>query len=105
MDMESALPASIRALPMTGDAVKAHRLMADGCEVLFVTAPAGTQLAMHDHDTHNATVIISGGMVLITDHGETHHGPGEWYQTQPGQKHALRYESDTMQIELRFTRS
>jgi quercetin dioxygenase-like cupin family protein len=102
MDLDSALPAPIRALPVTGGPVQARRLQASGCEVLFVTAPGGAELARHEHDTQNTTVIISGGMVLITDDGETRHGPGDWYETNPGEMHALRFETDTLQIELRF---
>jgi quercetin dioxygenase-like cupin family protein len=102
MDAESPLPASIRALPVTGDVIKAHRLTATDCEVLFVAAPGGAQMAMHDHDTQNATVIVSGEMVLVTEQGESRVGPGDWYQTAPGERHAIRFPSDTLQIEFRF---
>ncbi|NIK61459.1 cupin domain-containing protein [Kribbella shirazensis] len=102
MDLESALPAVIRALPAASSVVTAHKLKAAGCDVLFVAAAAGTELPRHDHDTQNATVIISGGMVLVTDQGERRYGPGEWYQTRPGEMHALRFDADTVQIELRF---
>lgn len=102
MELDSALPESIRALPVSGETIQARRLRAAGCEVLFVTAPAGAELPSHDHDTDNATVIIAGGMVLITDSGEQHIGPGQWYTTGPGEAHALRFEADTLQIELRF---
>jgi quercetin dioxygenase-like cupin family protein len=102
MELDAALPASIRSLPLSGEDIRTRRLRADGCEVLFVTASAGSALPSHDHDTDNATVIISGGMVLITDSGARQVGPGQWYQTRPGEKHALRFEADTVQIELRF---
>jgi quercetin dioxygenase-like cupin family protein len=102
MELDSALPASICALPVSGEQIRVRRLQADGCEVLFVTGDAGAELPSHDHDTANATVIISGGMVLTTDSGERQVGPGQWYQTGPGEKHALRFEADTLQIELRF---
>lgn len=103
MEMELTVPASIRAVPVTANgAVRVRRLAGSGCEVLFVTAHAGVELPRHEHDTDNATLIISGHMVLITDSGETRHGPGEWYQTSAGEMHALRFEADTAQIELRF---
>jgi hypothetical protein len=42
-------------------------------------------------------------MVLISEDGEEQRfGPGDWYQTNPGQTHAIRFEADTVQIELRF---
>ncbi len=102
MDLDAALPAPIRALPTTGRHVPAYQLKAPGCEVLFVAAEAGTELPRHDHDTHNATVIISGEMVIFTDDGEQRCGPGEWYQTRAGEMHAIRFDADTVQIELRF---
>jgi hypothetical protein len=51
---------------------------------------------------HNATVIISGETVIFTDDGEQRCGPGEWYQTRAGEMHAIRFDADTVQIELRF---
>ncbi|MFG1626155.1 cupin domain-containing protein [Kribbella sp. NPDC049227] len=102
VELESGLPTSIRALQVSGDDIRARRLAADGCEILFVTARAGAELPSHDHTTDNATVIIAGGMVLVTDSGERKVGPGQWYQTRAGEQHALRFEADTLQIELRF---
>jgi quercetin dioxygenase-like cupin family protein len=102
MDLDSGLPAAIRALPTTGGHVPAYQLKAPGCEVLFVVALAGTQLPRHHHDTQNATVIVSGETVVITDGGEQRCGPGEWYETQPGEMHGIRFGADTVQIELRF---
>lgn len=103
MNQHESLPARIEALPTTGGPMSAHRLEAPGCEVLFLRAPAGSGCPPHEHDTENATVIISGGMVLITEDGEEQRfGPGDWYQTNPGQTHAIRFEVDTVQIELRF---
>jgi quercetin dioxygenase-like cupin family protein len=102
MDLDMVLPAAIRALPLADGQFPIHRLAAPGCDVLFVTAPAGADLPAHQHDTENATVIVSGDMVVTTDDGEHRYGPGDWYQTSPGQTHAIRFVADTVQIELRF---
>jgi quercetin dioxygenase-like cupin family protein len=56
----------------------------------------------HDHDTENATLVISGATVITTDDGERRCGPGEWYETRPGEMHGVRFHVDTVQIELRF---
>jgi quercetin dioxygenase-like cupin family protein len=102
MDLDSALPAPIQALPTTGNHIPAHQLVAEGCEVLFVHATAGTELPRHDHPTENVTAIVSGAMVLITDEGEHPCAAGDWYQTRPGEMHAVRFDADTVQIEFRF---
>jgi quercetin dioxygenase-like cupin family protein len=104
MDLDTLLPPPIRALPMTDGRLPTHKLSAPGCDVLFLTAPAGAALPAHHHDTENATVILSGATVITTEDGEHRYGPGEWYQTSPGQTHAVRFEGDTVQIELRFAR-
>lgn len=102
MNLDTAFPALIRDLPTTDAVVPVHRLKASGCDVLFVAAAGGTELPRHDHDTENTTVIISGEMTLITDRGEERYQSGEWYQTRPGEMHAIRFDADTVQIELRF---
>lgn len=102
MDPQSVFPAPIRSLPSIGRQVSGYQLKAPGCEVLFLAAAAGTELPRHDHGTENATVTVSGETVIVTDEGERRCGPGEWYQTRPGQMHAIRFEVDTVQIELRF---
>jgi quercetin dioxygenase-like cupin family protein len=39
----------------------------------------------------------------VTVDGETRtYGPGEWYETAAGEEHAVRFDVDTVQIELRF---
>ncbi len=102
MEIDSTLPAPIRALPMAGSVVPAHRLAARGFEVLFVIGRAGQEVPWHHHDTENATVVVSGETVIVSDEGERRCGPGEWYETRPGQRHAIRFPVDTVQIEVRF---
>lgn len=102
MDLGSILPASIRALPLAESKILAYRLAASGCDVLFIAGEAGQEVPWHQHDTDNATVVVSGETVVLSDEGERRYGPGEWYQTRPGERHAIRFPADTVQIELRF---
>jgi quercetin dioxygenase-like cupin family protein len=111
MGFESAFPVRIRALPpvpqgtttpVAGVREKAWALNAPGCKVLFVATPAGTVLPPHTHDTENVTLIVSGEAIVTTDEGEFRCGPGQWYHTDPGQKHGIRSDVDTLQVELAF---
>ena len=97
------LPERLRELlPRRGDAVPAYWLTAPGCDVLFVVAPAGSSLPPHTHDTDNATVVVSGETILTTARGEERYGQGRWYETHAHEQHSLRFEVDTVQVELRF---
>ncbi|HZC70673.1 MAG TPA: cupin domain-containing protein [Jatrophihabitans sp.] len=100
--IESALPQRIRALPRATALVPTHRLAAPGCDVLFIAAPAGSGVPAHHHDTDNATVVVSGETILTTADGEHRYGAGDWYETESGEEHAVRFEVDTVQVELRF---
>jgi quercetin dioxygenase-like cupin family protein len=85
--------------------VQAFKLAADGCDVLFVEAAAGTSLPSHTHDTDNATFIVSGEAIVTVDGQEHRHGAGTWYETPANQPHAVRFDVDTPHIELRFRSS
>jgi quercetin dioxygenase-like cupin family protein len=101
-----SLPARLRALPTkVSEQQVERRLSARGCDVLFVTADAGLEHPMHQHDTHNLTGIVSGEMTLVTEDGEQKVGPAEWYETRPGEMHGVRFDADTVSIELRFADS
>ena len=95
-------PARIRDLPPFAGPFDAHRLEAEGCEVLFASYPAGTTIEPHDHDTDNYGVITRGELVLIVDGKEQRYGPGDWYHLLAGQQHAARFEVDTSEIEFWF---
>lgn len=97
-----AFPAVLRALPEFDGPFDAHRLAADGCDVLFASYPAGTVIAEHTHDTHNVGVITAGELILTCGGRETRYGPGEWYELAPGQPHAARFERPTSEIEFWF---
>jgi quercetin dioxygenase-like cupin family protein len=101
-DLELSLPELVRSLPRRGDVVPAHCLDTPVCQVLFATGRAGTGLPLHTHETDNATVVVSGETVVTTEHGERRYGPGEWYETRAHELHGVRFDVDTVQVELRF---
>lgn len=98
----SDFPNLIRSLPPFEGPFDAHRLDADGCEVLFASYPAGTEIEPHSHATENCGVITAGELILIVDELETRYGPGDWYQLQAGQLHAARFEVATSEVEFWF---
>jgi quercetin dioxygenase-like cupin family protein len=102
--MSRAFPDPIRDLPPFEGPFDAHRLAADGCDVLFASYPAGTTIEPHTHDTENCGVVTRGELILVTDGRERRFGPGDWYHLAPGQEHAARFERDTAEIEFWFRR-
>ncbi len=98
----SSFPPRVLALPRHEAMVPAVKLAADGCDVLFVDAPAGTALPSHTHDTDNATLIVSGEAIVTVDGEEHRYGAGTWYETRANQPHAVRFDVDTPHIEFRF---
>jgi quercetin dioxygenase-like cupin family protein len=101
-DVESQLPVRIRQLPRSGGDVPRYTLSADRCDVLFVVGPAGSEVPPHVHDTDNVTVVVSGETVVTTQAGLRRYGPGEWYETHANEQHSVRFDEDTVQVELRF---
>lgn len=95
-------PARICALEPYEGRFQTHRLLAQGCEVLFATYPAGTEIPPHSHETDNHGVITAGELILITDGAERRFGPGEWYHLPADKEHAARLEADTAEIEFWF---
>ncbi|MGH8194864.1 MAG: cupin domain-containing protein [Woeseiaceae bacterium] len=95
-------PSRIRSLPAFEGPFDAHRLSAEGCDVLFASYPAGTVIAAHTHPTENCGVITAGKLILVVDGEEVHYRPGDWYHLQPGQEHSARFEVDTSEIEFWF---
>jgi len=98
----SNFPGLIRSLPPYEGRFNAHQLNADGCEVLFASYPAGTEIESHSHPTENCGVITAGELILVVDEKEARYGTGDWYQLKPGQVHAARFEVDTSEIEFWF---
>ena len=97
-------PDRIATLPPFEGPFDAHRLAADGCDVLFASYPAGTVIADHEHPTDNVGVITDGELILIVDGQETRYGVGQWYELAAGTVHAARFEVPTSEIELWFER-
>jgi quercetin dioxygenase-like cupin family protein len=95
-------PEQIRRLPPFDGPFDAFRLAAEGCDVLFASYPAGTQIADHEHVTDNVGVITSGELRLTIDGVETRYGCGDWYRVPPGVVHAARFDVASTEIELWF---
>lgn len=97
-----AFPDLIRALPPFEGPFDAHRLAADGCEVLFASYPAGTVIEPHTHPTRNCGVITRGELFLTVDGRERRYGPGDWYEVGANVSHSARFETETVEIEFWF---
>ncbi len=95
-------PQRIRSLPPFAGPFDAFRLAAEGCEVLFASYPAGTEIEPHTHETENCGVVTEGELVLIVDGVERRLGPGQWYRLAPGEVHAARFEVATSEVEFWF---
>lgn len=99
---KAAFPEGIRRLPPFEGPFDAHRLQAEGCEVLFASYPAGTEIAEHTHPTENWGVITAGELELVRGGRVERYGPGDWYHLVPEEPHAARFPVDTAEIEFWF---
>lgn len=97
-------PELITSLPPFEGPFDARRLIAEGCDVLFASYPAGTVIKPHRHETENCGVITEGELILVSAGRETRYGPGDWYHLAPGEEHAARFKTDTSEIEFWFHR-
>lgn len=95
-------PSEIGALPDFEGPFDAHRLAAQGCEVLFATYPAGTSIQPHTHPTNNIGVITKGQLILGIGDEETTHGVGSWYHVPAHTEHSARFDADSAEIEFWF---
>lgn len=95
-------PTAITSLPKYSGRFDATKLAADGCEILFASYPAGTDIEPHTHKTHNHGIITQGAMILTIDGVETCYGVGDWYEVPAEVVHAARCEVDTAEIEFWF---
>lgn len=98
----SHFPAKLLNLPAFDGPFDAHRLKAEGCEVLMASYPAGTELATHTHETNNVGVITQGAMLITVAGEERRYGVGDWYEVTAGTPHSARTEEDTSEIEFWF---
>ena len=99
---QNRFPDLIRQLPAFKGPFDAYRLEADGCDVLFSSYPAGTEIEPHTHPTRNCGVITRGELFLICNGKETRYGVGDWYHVDANVEHAARFEVDTSEIEFWF---
>jgi quercetin dioxygenase-like cupin family protein len=80
----------------------AHRLAAQGGDVLFARYAAGEHIPPHEHPTENWGVVLTGALEL-TCAGETRrYEAGSWYHLAPGQAHEARFPEATTMLELWF---
>ena len=96
-------PDLIRQLPDFEGPFDAYRLAANGCDVLFASYPAGTEIEPHVHPTRNGGVITRGELFLTCDGKETKYGVCDWDYLDANVEHAARFEVDTSEIEFWFT--
>lgn len=96
------LPKLLRDLPKFVGPFDAHKLEANGCDVLFASYPAGTVIAPHVHDTENVGIITKGCLVLTMDGTERRFAVGEWYHVAANVEHAARFDEASSEIEFWF---
>jgi quercetin dioxygenase-like cupin family protein len=95
-------PDRILTLPRFDGPFDARRLVAQTCDVLFASYPAGTFIEPHTHPTENVGVVTSGELIIGTDAGERRLAPGEWYHLSPEERHWARFDVETSEIEFWF---
>lgn len=103
--MAGKYPNKIRTLPLFDGQFDAHRLAAEGADVLFASYPAGTHISTHKHDTDNYGVITRGELILEMNDKVSRIGVGEWYQVPAGTEHSASFEMETDEIEIWFETS
>jgi quercetin dioxygenase-like cupin family protein len=96
-------PDLIRNLPAFDGPFDAFRLVADGCEVLFGSYPAGTVIEPHTHPTENVGVVTEGELILTRSGETTRHAAGDWYHLDPEEEHAAQFDVDCSTVEFWFT--
>ena len=95
-------PKPIQNLPAFEGPFDAHRLAADGCDVLFASYPAGTNIDTHIHPTRNVGVITEGELHMTKGGEESRYGVGEWYSVEANEEHSARFPVSTSEIEFWF---
>ncbi len=95
-------PSLLRSLPRFDGPFDAFKLVANDCDVLFASYPAGTVIPPHIHDTDNVGVITQGELILVMDDQETRYKIGDWYHVPAQTTHAAQFENATSEIEFWF---
>ena len=100
--MAGKYPEKIKSLPLYDGRFDAHKLAADGADVLFASYPPGTEIESHTHETDNYGVITRGEL-LLTMGGATHRvAVGDWYHVPAHEPHSARFDIATDEIEFWF---
>ena len=100
--MAGHFPDKIKMLPPFDGRFNAHKLEANGADVLFASYPAGTKIPEHSHETHNYGIITRGELILTMQGEVTRFGIGDWYNVPAGIKHTAMFELETDEIEFWF---
>ena len=100
--MSGSYPKKIKELPLYDGRFDAYKLEAKGCEVLFASYPAGTEIPPHTHDTENHGVITKGELILTIDGATQKIGVGQWYNVPANVEHSAFFEVETDEIEFWF---
>ena len=100
--MSAQFPERIKKLPLYDGWFDAHKLAAQGADVLFASYPAGTSIPPHTHDTENHGVILKGELALTMNGKTTHFKAGEWYSIPAHMEHSASFSLDTDEIEFWF---
>jgi quercetin dioxygenase-like cupin family protein len=95
-------PSQLRDLPKFDGPFDAHKLSAQGCDVLFASYPAGTSIPAHSHQTDNVGVITQGELILTIDGKKQRFGIGSWYHVAANVAHAAEFEVPTSEVEFWF---
>jgi quercetin dioxygenase-like cupin family protein len=95
-------PSQLRDLPKFDGPFDAHKLSAQGCDVLFASYPAGTSIPAHSHQTDNVGVITQGELILTIDGMKQRFGVGSWYHVAANVAHAAEFEVPTSEVEFWF---
>jgi mannose-6-phosphate isomerase-like protein (cupin superfamily) len=103
--MPGKYPDRIKGLPLYDGRFDAYKLVAQGCDVLFASYPAGTTIPPHRHDTDNHGVITRGELILTMNGRTARYGPGDWYHVPAHAEHAAAFEQETDEIEFWFRRA
>ncbi|MGB0910328.1 MAG: cupin domain-containing protein [Nitrospirales bacterium] len=103
--MKNPFPKQIRNLPAFEGPFDAFKLSAQGCDVMFASYPAGTEIPLHKHETDNVGLITQGELIL-TIHGKTKRfAVGDWYHVSANSEHAAQFDSDTAEFKFWFKES
>jgi len=100
--MAGLYPDRIKMLPSFDGKFDAYKLIADGCDVLFASYPAGTSIAAHSHDTDNHGIITRGELILKMNGKELIVRTGDWYHVPANTEHSAEFKADTDEIEFWF---